>query len=390
MHKKTPNHTTSLFFYLYFGFKLLCALLVTLSFWQKPAFSTINQKNNLSRKITSTLKSDSKLKLSINKLTEIEKKQLLKPIYLSSKLLVGENKPLATGDVYINIDNLEKSIEKSKDYCCENINKQLGQKITQIDSSEVIGDTLKEANELRRELLIDPITVEAITFGAAPGSTAGTPSAYGASWGQAYVGGGLFFPLEDGRTDGSLSIGFGLGDTVKSIGIEVNANITSVGGGNSNFDFGDSGFLGVKVHKYLGNGGAVAVGYANPVTWGDSNRAKDTIYGVVTKSFDLQPNDPNNKMPLTFSLGVGSGIFRSKGAIAANENPANIFGSIGIRTAPEVAWVSSWTGNRLNVGGSFAPIKKTPIVINAIFTDVTDNFGDGIGISLSAGYAIKF
>ncbi len=126
------------------------------------------------------------------------------------------------------------------------------------------------------------------------------------------------------------------------------------------------------------------------MTWGDSNKSKDTIYGVVTKSFDLQPNDLNNKMPLTLSLGVGSGIFRSKGAIAANENPANIFGSIGIRTAPEVAWVSSWTGNRLNVGGSFAPIKKTPIVINAIFTDVTDNFGDGIGISLSAGYAIKF
>jgi hypothetical protein len=204
------------------------------------------------------------------------------------------------------------------------------------------------------------------------------------------VGGGLFFPLEDGRTDGSLSVGFGLGDAVKTVGVEINANITSVGGGNSNFDFGDSGSLGFKVHKYLGDGAAVAVGYANPVTWGDSNNAKDTIYGVATKSFNLQPNDPNNKMPLTVSLGVGSGSFRSKGAIAADNNAANIFGSIGIRTAPEVAWVSSWTGNRLNIGGSFAPFKQTPIVINAIFTDVTDNLNDGIGISLSAGYAIKF
>jgi len=386
MHKKTHRNTVSLFLYLHVNAKLLCALLVTLSFWQKPALSTTNQENNVSREITSTLKVDSKLKPLINKLTEIEKKHLLKPVHLSSKLLVGENKALLTGDMYLNIDNLEKS----EGYCCKNLNTQLGQKLTQIDSSEVVGDTLKEVNELRQELLIDPLTVEAITFDASPGSTAGTPSAYGANWGQAYVGGGLFFPLEDGRTDGSLSVGFGLGDANKTIGIEVNANITSVGGGNSNFDFGDSGSLGFKVHKHLGNGAAVAVGYANPVTWGDSNKAQDTIYGVVTKSFDLQENDPNNKMPLTVSLGVGSGIFRSKGAIAANENSANIFGSIAIRTAPEVAWVSSWTGNRLNIGGSFAPIKQTPIVINAIFTDVTDNLGDGIGISLSAGYAIKF
>ncbi len=140
MHKKTRNRTASFFLYLGFGFKLLCALLVTLGFWQKPAFSTINQENNLSRKITSTFKSDSELKPSINKLTEIEKKQLLKPIHLSSKLLIGENKALVTDDMYLNIDNLDKS----KNYCCENINKQLGEKITQIDSSEVVGDTLKE------------------------------------------------------------------------------------------------------------------------------------------------------------------------------------------------------------------------------------------------------
>ncbi|MEL7242907.1 MAG: hypothetical protein AAGM40_11245 [Cyanobacteria bacterium J06573_2] len=387
MQKKTPNNVINSFLYLRLGTKTLCILLVTLGFWQKPAFSTIKQENHLLTPIKSNLQTDSKLNLSIDNLTEIKKEQLLKPVSLSYNLLVGEEKSLSTTDMYINID---ESLDKSEVYCCKNINKQLGQKITQIDSSEVVGDTLKEVNELRRELLIDPITVEATTFDASPGSTAGTPSAYGANWGQAYVGGGLFFPLDDGRTDGSLSVGFGLGDAAKSVGIEVNANITSVGGGNSNFDFGDSGSLGFKVHKYLGNSAAVAVGYANPVTWGDSNRAKDTIYGVVTKSFDLQPNDPDNKMPLTVSVGVGSGIFRSKGALIAGDNPANVFGSIGLRTAPEVAWVSSWTGNRLNIGGSFAPIKRTPIVINAIFTDVTDNLGDGIGISLSAGYAIKF
>lgn len=387
MHtEKTPNHTASSFLHLCWMINLSAFLFAIISFWEKPALATTNQDNYLSeinlttdnsRYTASDVNPD--LKLAARKITEQEKQQLLKPVDLSSELLLGE------------IQAKEEKLELSSDFCCNNIHNHKSQQIAQTDSSEVIGDTLGEANKLRQELLIEPITVEVTTSGgAAPGSTAGTPSAYGASWGQAYVGGGLFFPLDKGRTDGSLAVGFGLGDTVKSVGVEVNANITSVGGGNSNFDFGDSGSLGFKVHKYLGDGAAVAVGFANPITWGDSNRAKDTIYGVVTKSFNLQPNDTDNKMPLTISLGVGSGSFRSKGAIEADDNPANIFGSIGIRTAPEVAWVTSWTGNRLNIGGSFVPFKQTPIVFNAIFTDVTNNFGDGLGISLSAGYAIRF
>ncbi|MEA5593494.1 hypothetical protein [Rivularia sp. UHCC 0363] len=383
MHTKNiRNNTVSSFFYLCLGTNITAFLFASISFWVKPALGTINQDNYLSEISLNTYNSKhtaSASNLSINpnlkislKQTEAEKAQL-KPVALSSELLIGHK---------VNEGKIAEPVS-----CCD-IDKS--QKIAQTDSSEVIGDTLGEANKLRQELLIDPITVNVATFNGAPGSTAGTPSAYGASWGQAYVGGGLFFPLDKGRTDGSLSVGFGLGDAVKSVGVEVNANITSVGGGNSNFDFGDSGSLGFKVHKYLGDGAAVAVGFSNPVTWGDSNNAKDTIYGVATKSFNLQPNNPDNKMPLTISLGVGSGSFRSKGAIVSGENPANIFGSIGIRTAPQVAWVSSWTGNRLNIGGSFAPFKQTPIVINAIFTDVTNNFDDGLGISLSAGYAIRF
>ena len=390
--EKTPSRNNSLFIYSCLGKNLAILLLTSVSFWGKPAFSAIYENNYLSEvssitDISKLSSASSTINLHQNlNIPEIEKTKLLKPIHLSTELLLGQNQTLTGNENYISNNNPEYSTA----FCCENLDKQLSQKIAQTDSSEFIGDTLGEANRLRQELLIEPITVQTATLDAAPGSTAGTPSAYGASWGQAYIGGGLFFPLEDGRTDGSLSVGFGLGDAVKTVGVEINASITSVGGGDSNFDFGDSGTLGFKLHKYLGNATAVAVGYANPVTWGDSNNSRDTIYGVITKSFNLQPNDPDNTMPLTVSLGVGSGSFRSKGALRADDNPANIFGSLALRTAPEVAWVSSWTGNRLNIGGSFVPLKQTPIVINAIFTDVTDNLGDGIGISLSAGYAIKF
>lgn len=258
----------------------------------------------------------------------------------------------------------------------------------QTDSSGVVGDTFGDTNELRQRLLIDPIIVPSEPPAAAPGSSAGTPTGYGASAGQGFVGGGLFIPLDGDNLDGSLSTGVGFGDPIKSVGVEVGVNITSIGG--QDFDFGDSGTVGVKVHKYLKDGTAVAVAWSNPIKWGDAEDAEETFYGVATRSFDLKPNDSKNKLPLTVSLGIGTGSFRSKGAIQDNENSLNIFGSAGLRVSPEASVVTSWTGNALNLGGSFAPFKKSPVVINAVLTDVTDNLDNGVGLSISGGYSFKF
>ncbi|BAY93939.1 hypothetical protein IQ278_22380 [Tolypothrix sp. LEGE 11397] len=265
--------------------------------------------------------------------------------------------------------------------------------IAQTDSSGVVGDTLGEANRLRQELLVEPLVeIPRARLGGAPASSAGTPTAYGASWGQAFIGGGIYIPLDQGKTDGSLALGFGLGDAVKSVGLEVDLNIISVGGQNTNFgDFGESGGIGFKLHKYFADGTAVAVGWSNPISWGDANQAKDTIYGVVTKAFYLQPNNLNNQMPLTVSLGLGSGDFRSLGAYKnLRDNPPNVFGSVGLRVIPQASLVGSWTGNALNMGASFAPFPNSPLVINTIFTDLTGSFSNGLGFSLTAGYSLQF
>ncbi|MEH2448338.1 MAG: hypothetical protein V7K18_21955 [Nostoc sp.] len=311
----------------------------------------------------------------------------IKNFWLTSQTKIKINDSLAKQLFASSISNTNLHLKQQTNV----LNQKQPQLVGQIDSSEFSGDTFGETNKLRQELLIDPMVRLGKSPKAAPGSTAGTPSAYGASFGQAYIGGGSLFPLErhKDRVDGSLSVGFGLGDTVKSVGLEVNVNITSVGGGES-FDFGDSGGVGFKLHKYLGDGTAVAIGWSNPIKWGDVTKARDTIYGVVTKSFPLQSNNLNNKLPLTVSVGLGSGAFRSKGAIAADENPVNLFASLGLRVIPEVSLVSSWTGNRLNMGASFAPFKKTPIIINTIFTDVSSNLNTGLGFSLSAGYSFQF
>ncbi|RUT06655.1 hypothetical protein DSM106972_029120 [Dulcicalothrix desertica PCC 7102] len=264
------------------------------------------------------------------------------------------------------------------------------QQVAQTDSSGTVGDSFGELNKSREDLLIEPIVIETRTSRrVAPASSAGTPTGYGASSKQAYIGGGVRFPFDGDRdrVDGSLSFGFGEGDAINSLGVEFNFNITSVGGGNFNdFDFGDSGTIGFKLHKYFGRGTAAAFGWSNPIRWGDTVAANATVYGVVTQAFPLI----SNQLPLTVSVGVGSGAFRSKGAILNGENTPNLFGSVGLQVTPEISLVSSWTGNRLNVGASVVPIKKFPLVINAIFTDVTDNLNEGSGLTIVAGSAFQF
>lgn len=267
------------------------------------------------------------------------------------------------------------------------------QLLAQTDSSDTVGDTFGDVEKLRQELLIDPIIIETKTrvgAAASPGSSAGTPTAYGASHRQAYVGGGARFPFDEkrDRVDGSLSFGFGEGDALKSLGVEFNFNITSVGGGDT-FDFGDSGSIGFKLHKNFGQGTAAAFGWSNPIRWGDSTKARANIYGVITQAIPLIPSG-KRKLPLTVSVGVGSGAFRSKGAIAADDDTPNVFGSIGLQVLPQLSLISSWTGNRLNMGVSVAPAKNIPIVINAIFSDVTDNLNGGSGLTISAGAGFRF
>jgi hypothetical protein len=217
------------------------------------------------------------------------------------------------------------------------------------------------------------------------GSSAGTPTAYGASFGDIFIGGGGTIPFEEeGRVDGSMAVGFGLGDP-SIIAAEIPLNITSVGG-----DFGDSGFVGVKLHRFFaGPKLAVAAGWTNPIKFGDAEGEAETIYGVVTRPFPLRPNNADNPMPLTVSLGLGSGDFRSKGAIDAGDNPPNFFGSLGLRLIPQMSLISSWTGNKLNLGASSAPFRQIPLVINTTFTDVTSNLPEGTGFTISGGLGFR-
>ena len=262
----------------------------------------------------------------------------------------------------------------------------------EVQLAQDLGDTFAPLSpeEQRQRLLIDPDATDPITAigfpAAVPSSTFLVPSAYGADWGDAFIGiAGETAGRRDEGIDGSAAVGIGFGDAVRNVGVEVNVGIISLDG------FADDGIAGFKLHKVFPQAGnlAVAAGWTNPIKWGDATEENDTFYGVVTKQFRLRPN-ASNQLPLTASLGIGTGTFRSIGAFEADGNAANVFGSAGLRVIPQVSLISSWNGNGLGLATSVVPIKRVPFVLTLGVSDVTGNTNNGAQFQGSVGYAFRF
>jgi S-layer homology domain len=122
-----------------------------------------------------------------------------------------------------------------------------------------------------------------------------TPTAFGANWGDAFIGAsyqsstrvGIFDPASSttgqARNDGAVYLGFGLGDSRTSVGLETVAvsYSTSIGG------FFNTGSLSFKLHKQFGDNFAIAGGFENAIPWSKPNTSIDggqTGYGVASWS----------------------------------------------------------------------------------------------------------
>ncbi len=255
-------------------------------------------------------------------------------------------------------------------------------------SSTTVGDVFAPLteSEIRQRLLIESNPQAAAQLRPAPASSFLTPTAYGADWGDVYAGVAGSIGISNGSrdSDGSASVGFGLGNATQLVGLEINASINSLRG------FADDGTLGFKLHRVFPsvNNLAVAFGWENPIKWGSSQDEPETFYGVVSSRFDLQSGQVN-PVPLTVSLGAGTGAYRSTGAIANNTNGLNFFGSLGLRLQPELSLISSWTGSGLGFAASAAPFRD-PFIFTVGIADVTDNTPDGTRVIGSVGYGYTF
>ena len=252
--------------------------------------------------------------------------------------------------------------------------------------SSPVGDTFAPLTEeeVRQQLLIDPGADPNARLRPLPASTFLVPNAYGADWGDAFVGAALNTNGNTSKFDGSASLGIGLGDAVDFVGLEINSSLISLDG------FADDGTLGFKLHKVFPSAGnlGIAVGWENPVKWGDAGDEEETYYGVVSNQFDLQRGQVN-PLPMTVSVGIGTGAYRSAGAVDDDNNDLNVFGSVSLRVQPELSVISSWTGRALGIAASAAPFRD-PFVFTIGLSDVTDNTPEGIRLTGSVGYAFSF
>lgn len=241
---------------------------------------------------------------------------------------------------------------------------------------------------LRAQLRLPvPPVVEQIRRIIGGASSIGTPTAFGADRGNAFITGSFQERTRNSsKADGGLGIGFGVGDAERAVGVEATFSIYDLVGDTA---FEDGGFS-VKVHRLFANDLAVAVGVENFETFGNPDPDYSSAYGVVSKVFPLGQRGTRFTPSVTASLGVGGGRFRSESDIRNEDDTANVFGSVGVRMIEPISVIGEWTGQDLNLGLSIAPIRNVPLIITPAIADVTNNAGDGARFILGVGYGISF
>ena len=238
--------------------------------------------------------------------------------------------------------------------------------------------------DLSKNLKIEPLvtSVTSSTVANSPGLTFATPSAFGASFGDAFIGAsGSTAGRARPDVDGSLSAGFGLGSS-NTLGLEVSYNMGSFKnlGTNGSFD--------LKAHRVIYAEGTnqigIAAGWNTFAQYGNEGVVPSTIYGAVSSYSQLQPNDSYNKMPLSMTLGAGGGSFRQ------GNDSLGIFAGAGVQIHPQLGVGLGWSGVGLNAGLSYVPIPSIPLTIGLTGGDLGNNSPGGSVLVLNVGYGFNF
>jgi hypothetical protein len=224
----------------------------------------------------------------------------------------------------------------------------------------------------------------------APGTSFGAPTAYGAAGGQAFVGGSLVHDLKgknlpdgNGKTDGSLAAGIGFGNPLNAVGVELVGNLTSVDPRNGGF--GDSGTIGLKVHRVLDAGSSTSVGFAlsDAVRWGDPKKSARSNYLAISGNLPVQLV---GKYPLAATFGLGNGSYRPFGSVS---NKVGAFFSVGSQLTERTSLSLSNVGGKTNVGLGLTPF-NAPISLSVGINDVGNRSTVGRTFAVNAGYAFTY
>jgi len=218
-----------------------------------------------------------------------------------------------------------------------------------------------------------------------PGSSSGTPTAYGAEFGDVFFGAGYQARTRYGTlTDGDVYAGIGLGNSRRYFGIElVYTSFTTVRHG-----FFKEGALSFKIHRDLPGNFAIAYGWEDAIH-SDGTDGGSSQYGVVTKYIPTRRDGGYFLSSITVSAGLGSDRFLAEQNFYAGKNGVNGFGSIGVRILKPISLIADWTGQDLMLGASIVPFPRIPFVITPAYADVTGSAGDGARFVMGAGFDFR-
>jgi len=241
-------------------------------------------------------------------------------------------------------------------------------------------------DSVRNNLKIEPlptVTNNAAPTPNSPSLSFGVPSAFGASWGDAFIGASAATAGKArDQVDGSISAGFGLGNAKDLVGLEVVYNMGSIR------RFGANGTFDAKLHRVVYAEGstqvAVAAGWNTFAQHGNEGVIPSGAYGAISSYSLLQPNDTFNKMPISFTVGAGGGNFRQGSA------STGIFGGVGVQVHPQIGLGAAWSGVGINVGVSYVPVPAIPLTIGLMGGDLSNNSPGGTVLVLNVSYGFNF
>jgi hypothetical protein len=213
----------------------------------------------------------------------------------------------------------------------------------------------------------------------APGIAFGSPTAFGAGWGQAFVGiGGQTVSNPGSEVDGSALLGAGFGDPSRYIAFEAAMNVISL-----TDSFGDAGNWSFKAHRTFGNRSAIAIGVTDVGGWGDAEDTDSSTYAAYTQVFELDPANP--KRPLTLALNVGVGNER----FADPDQDAGAFGSAALSWHRQSSVIVDYDGRDFGIAVSAVPMYRIPLVVTVGFINLAERHAD-IEFAGGVGYLYSF
>lgn len=235
--------------------------------------------------------------------------------------------------------------------------------------------------------LVPSLEVAATASRYAPGLSTTSQSAFGANFGDGYVGAGFASRTRSGEhADGSAVAGFGLWNARDYVGIEVSIfSFSTVDEG-----FGQNGAFGIRIHRAIPGNWAVALGGENLAGWGSLD-APRTYYGVVSKVWRLRQREGDPFGSLSTNLGLGDGRFSPQfdSLTSTSElGSIGVFGSVGLRVHEKVTAIADWGGQDLSLGVSILPLRWVPLVITPAYADVLhrNNHRGAFVLGVAAGF----